>query len=57
MTNNYYQEHKERLRKEAHKKKNQNISEEEKDRCQKKAREQYQNLTEEEKEKKRLYHR
>ena len=50
ITNNYYQKHKERLRKEA-REKYQNLSEEEKGKRQKEARERYQNLTEEEKEK------
>ena len=50
ITNNYYQKHKERLRKEA-REKYQNLSEEEKGKSQKEAREGYQNLTEEEKEK------
>ena len=42
MTNNHYQKHKEKLRKEAHER-YQNLSEEEKDKRQKKARERYQN--------------
>ena len=42
MTNNYYQKHKEKLRKEAHER-YQNLSEEEKDKRQKKAQERYQN--------------
>ena len=50
ITNNYYQKHKERLRKEA-REKYQNLSEEEKGQRQKEAREGYQNLAEEEKEK------
>ena len=50
ITNNYYQKHKERLRKEA-REKYQNLSEEEKGKRQKEAWERYQNLTEEEKEK------
>ena len=50
ITNNYYQKHKERLRKEA-REKYQNLSEEEKGKSQKETREGYQNLTEEEKEK------
>ena len=50
ITNNYYQKHKERLRKEA-REKYQNLSEEEKGKRQKEAREGYQNLAEEEKEK------
>ena len=50
ITNNYYQKHMERLRKEA-REKYQNLSEEEKGKSQKEAREGYQNLTEEEKEK------
>ena len=50
ITNNYYQKHKERLRKEA-REKYQNLSEEEKGKRQKETREGYQNLAEEEKEK------
>ena len=50
ITNNYYQKHKERLRKEA-REKYQNLSEEEKGKRQKEAQEGYQNLAEEEKEK------
>ena len=50
MTNKYYQKHKEKLQKEAHKR---CLSKEEKDKSQKKTRERYQNLTEEEKEKRR----
>ena len=46
MTNKYYQKYKERLRKEA---RDQNISEEEKDKRHKNSRERYQNFTEEEK--------
>ena len=50
MLNNYYQKHKERLRKEA-RKRCQNLSEEKIDKRRKKTRERYQNFTEEEKEK------
>ena len=50
ITNNYYQKHKERLRKEA-REKYQNLSEEENGKSQKETQEGYQNLTEEEKEK------
>ena len=46
MTNNYYQKHKETLRKEALKK-YKNLSEEEKGKKRKKARERYQNFTKE----------
>ena len=52
MVNNYYQKHKERLRKEA-RERYQNLSEEEKDKRRKKTRERYQNFTDEEKEKKK----
>ena len=54
MTNNYYQKHKERLRKEAleiSEARDQNLSEEEKDKARKKVLERYQNLTEEKKRK------
>ena len=53
--NNYYQKHKERLRKEACER-YQNLSEEEKDKRQKKAPERYQNFTEKEKEKRHQYY-
>ena len=51
MTNNNYQKHKERLRKEA-REKYQNLSEEKKNKRQKKAQERYQIFTVDEKEKK-----
>ena len=47
MITNYYQKHKEKLRKEA-RKRYQNLSGGKKDKRQKKARERYQNFTEEE---------
>ena len=50
MTTNYYEKHKEKLRKEAHERYHDH-SEEEKDKMRKKARERYQIFTEEEKEK------
>ena len=49
MANNFYQKHRERLRKKAHER-YQNISEEEKDNSQKNTNERYSNFTEEEKE-------
>ena len=52
MTNNYYQKHKEKLQKEAleiSEARDQNLSEEEKDKARKKVLERYQNLTEEKK--------
>ena len=54
MVNNYYQKHKERLRKKAWER-YQNLSEEEKDKIRKKAWESYQNFAEEEKEKRSQY--
>ena len=51
MTTNYYQKHKEKLRKEA-RERCQNLSEEEKDKKRKQIRERYQNFNKEEKEKK-----
>ena len=57
MANNYYQKHKERLRKESRKKRYQNLSEEEQDKRWKKAGGRYQNLSEEEKKEKHQYHR
>ena len=48
MTNNYYQKHKKKLRKEALER-YLNLFEEEKDKRREKARERYQNVTEEEK--------
>ena len=48
MTNKYYQKHKERLRKEAHKK-CQNVSEEKREKKTKKVRERYKNLPEQKK--------
>ena len=55
MVNNYYQKHKERLRKET-KETYQNLCEQNKDKRRIKARERYQNFTEEEKEKRCQYH-
>ena len=49
MTSNYYQKHKEKLRKEA-RERYQNVSEKGKDKRQKKAGDRYQNLSEEERE-------
>ena len=51
MTNNNYQKHKERLRKEA-REKYQNLSQEKKNKRQKKAQERYQTFTVDKKEKK-----
>ena len=51
MTTNYYQKHKEKLRKEA-RERCQNLSQEEKDKKRKQIRERYQNFNKEEKEKK-----
>ena len=51
MTINYYQKHKEKLRKEA-RERHQNLSEEEKEKRQKNAQGRYENLSEEENEKK-----
>ena len=48
MSNRYYQKHKEKLRKEAHERR-QNLCEEQIDKSWKKVRERYKNLTEEEK--------
>ena len=50
MVNNYYQKHKEKLRKEG-RERYQNLFEEEKEKRRKKAADRYQNLSEEQKEK------
>ena len=55
MVNNYYQQHKERLQKEAYER-NQILSKEGKGKIRKKARERYQSFTEEEKEKRPQYY-
>ena len=56
MLNNYYQKHKEKLRKEACER-YKNLSEKEKDKKSQYARERYKNLSEEEKEEKHQYGR
>ena len=55
MVNNYYQKHKERVRKEVIER-YQDLSEEEKDQIGRKSWEKYQNFTEEEKEKRHQYY-